>query len=89
MTMTRTRTTPRSLRSLFLTLMMLLATIVAAETVFTATAEARTAEGLSTCGSQAMPCMLDPVSIEAVDEGTPRERLAETHRLRKQLRVRT
>lgn len=80
-----TTTTPRPLRAMFLTLMTLLAAFVAVETALTPAAEARVAEGLSACGTQTAPCLLDVVEVEL--EAPPR--LASTAAARKMLRVRS
>ena len=75
---------PRTPRSIFLTLMFVLTAFVLVETVLPAprTAEARATEGLSACGSEADPCILAPVEVEA-----PRDRLANTAPLRQVVRV--
>lgn len=75
----------RSLRALFLTLMTLLVAFVAVESALTPTAEARTGEGLSTCGTEAAPCLLAPVAVEAEYESG--EQLVSTASVRQMLRV--
>jgi hypothetical protein len=75
----------RSLRALFLTLMTLLVAFVAVETALTPTAEARAGEGLSSCGTEAAPCLLAPVAVE-VDAGGE-EQLVSTASVRQMLRV--
>lgn len=56
-------TTPRSLRALYLTLTLLLAGYMLLDTAFTRSAEARVADGMAACGSEAAPCLLDAVIV--------------------------
>lgn len=56
-------TTPRSLRALYLTLTLLLAGYMLLDSAFTRSAEARVADGMPACGSEAAPCLLDAVIV--------------------------
>jgi hypothetical protein len=69
-------TTPRSLRALYLTLTLLLATYMLLDTAFTRVAEARMADAMPVCGSEAAPCLLEAVIVrgEAATEAAPSAR---------------
>ncbi len=79
-------TTPRSLRALYLTLALLLAGYMMLDTAYTRTAEARSSDGLSACGSEAAPCTLAPVLVQAPPA---RDHLAATTTHRLTLRARS
>jgi hypothetical protein len=77
--------TPRSLRALFLTLMLLLGVYAAAEAVLAPAPSAEAAEGLTACGTEADPCRLEAVAVEASPSG---EHLAAGPRVRRAMRMR-
>lgn len=84
-----TTVNPRKLRALFLTLMMLLAAFVAVESALTPAAEARVAEGLSACGTEASPCLLETIEVEIEGSSEASPRMASTVSARKMLRMRS
>ncbi len=71
---------PLSLRALFLSLSLVLATGLVVESALTPAAE-----GLSACGTEAAPCLLEPVAVEVVVEGG--EYLASTASARQMMRI--
>jgi hypothetical protein len=80
---------PRPLRALFLTLMTLLVAFVAVESALTPVAEARVAEGLSACGTEESPCLLEMIEVEIEDASEASPRMASTVSARKMLRMRS
>lgn len=76
---------PLSLRALFLSLSLVLAAGLVAESALTPAADAYAAEGLSDCGTEDAPCVLEPVAVEIVVEGG--EYLASTASARQMMRI--
>jgi hypothetical protein len=85
----KTMLRPLSLSALVLVPTLLLVTLVVATTATTGGADPRAgAEGLSTCGTAAAPCVLAPVAVELAVAPAPALPLLAAEQARRQGRVR-